>query len=597
MALTEIPIELSSTPSIVDGGNATAITIDSSENVGIGTSSPAGKLDVSVASNQRIRFDNFGGTSRISSRNDSAAIVPLFIDASDLILNSGSGGNVGIGTTSPAAKVNIDTAVAGDGGASSATRTLLLAQTSGTQATAGTLKIDGVIHPSVYRINIDSSTGAGAAAPLSFSTANGATETMRIDSSGQVGIGNISPAHTLEIHNSVAGDYTDFGLRGTGHKYVIGVGNDAVATVNDKWYLYDNDNSAFRMVVDTAGSLLINSTATADTGGIKLFSNSGVNAAPATSGTTQTGGALRLRGANNAVLDMGLNSVYTWIQATDKANLALEYSLALNPNGGNVGIGVIQPAAPLHLASGAANVAMRTQVGYATDQTDRGAFTWHDGSSITGQISTSYDGTTVDMNFGHLYSSAYKTTRRLVIKGNGGVGTNVANSSVRTDIAFTSGSSNSAVRWGFGAGITGNNSTYYVINQSNVGVYMSSGGQAWVAHSDERIKENIVSVGTVLPTLMNMRCVKYNLKSNPTDTKIGFIAQDWESNFPEVVDEEGHLVLQADGTISTNDDSDSTTPVKAMAYTETIPLLLKAIQELKEELNTATARITELENN
>ena len=36
MALTEIPIELSSTPSIVDGGNATAITIDSSERVFIG---------------------------------------------------------------------------------------------------------------------------------------------------------------------------------------------------------------------------------------------------------------------------------------------------------------------------------------------------------------------------------------------------------------------------------------------------------------------------------------------------------------------------------------------------------------------------------
>ena len=36
MALTEIPIELSSTPGIVDNSNATAITIDSSENVGIG---------------------------------------------------------------------------------------------------------------------------------------------------------------------------------------------------------------------------------------------------------------------------------------------------------------------------------------------------------------------------------------------------------------------------------------------------------------------------------------------------------------------------------------------------------------------------------
>ena len=36
MALTKIPIELSSTPSIVDGGNATAITIDSNENVTLG---------------------------------------------------------------------------------------------------------------------------------------------------------------------------------------------------------------------------------------------------------------------------------------------------------------------------------------------------------------------------------------------------------------------------------------------------------------------------------------------------------------------------------------------------------------------------------
>ena len=38
------------TPSIDDNGNATAITIDSSENVGIGTSSPTQKLDVAGAS-------------------------------------------------------------------------------------------------------------------------------------------------------------------------------------------------------------------------------------------------------------------------------------------------------------------------------------------------------------------------------------------------------------------------------------------------------------------------------------------------------------------------------------------------------------------
>jgi len=40
MALTKIPSELSSTTGIVDNSTATAITIDSNENVGIGTSSP-----------------------------------------------------------------------------------------------------------------------------------------------------------------------------------------------------------------------------------------------------------------------------------------------------------------------------------------------------------------------------------------------------------------------------------------------------------------------------------------------------------------------------------------------------------------------------
>ena len=50
MANTKIPVELSSTPGIVDGSNATAITIDSSENVGIGTSSPSRLLET-VATN------------------------------------------------------------------------------------------------------------------------------------------------------------------------------------------------------------------------------------------------------------------------------------------------------------------------------------------------------------------------------------------------------------------------------------------------------------------------------------------------------------------------------------------------------------------
>ena len=67
MALTEIPIELSSTPSIVDGGNATAITIDSSENVGIGNSSGVGKLEVYANNTAPAAYIRQDGTGPIQS--------------------------------------------------------------------------------------------------------------------------------------------------------------------------------------------------------------------------------------------------------------------------------------------------------------------------------------------------------------------------------------------------------------------------------------------------------------------------------------------------------------------------------------------------
>ena len=46
MAITKVPVELSSTTGIVDNSNATAITIDSSERVGLGTTSPDYPLEV-----------------------------------------------------------------------------------------------------------------------------------------------------------------------------------------------------------------------------------------------------------------------------------------------------------------------------------------------------------------------------------------------------------------------------------------------------------------------------------------------------------------------------------------------------------------------
>ena len=108
-----------------------------------------------------------------------------------------------------------------------------------------------------------------------------------------------------------------------------------------------------------------------------------------------------------------------------------------------------------------------------------------------------------------------------------------------------------------------------VIAQSG-GVKLAYAATAWAANSDIALKENIKPLENVLDKIKDYRCVEYNLKESPEDKKIGFIAQDWVDDFPAIVNKDEKDML-------------------GMKYTETIPVLLKAIQEL-------TARIKELEN-
>ena len=73
---------------------------------------------------------------------------------------------------------------------------------------------------------------------------------------------------------------------------------------------------------------------------------------PATSGSTQNG-ILRLQpgGPYGESFDFGMNvsTTYAWIQPTNKGNHSVNYNLSLNPNGGNVGIGTTSPEGKLHV--------------------------------------------------------------------------------------------------------------------------------------------------------------------------------------------------------------------------------------------------------
>ena len=53
---SKVPVELSSTPGIADSSNATAITIDSSEKVGIGAAPTLGALHVTSSLTDIVTF-------------------------------------------------------------------------------------------------------------------------------------------------------------------------------------------------------------------------------------------------------------------------------------------------------------------------------------------------------------------------------------------------------------------------------------------------------------------------------------------------------------------------------------------------------------
>jgi len=79
---------------------------------------------------------------------------------------------------------------------------------------------------------------------------------------------------------------------------------------------------------------------------VNKFEVVATTADPATSGSSANGNLRLGATASSHVLDFGLSSSsnYAWLQARLQSNYGTNYSLVLNPNGGNVGIGTTSPA-------------------------------------------------------------------------------------------------------------------------------------------------------------------------------------------------------------------------------------------------------------
>ena len=141
-----------------------------------------------------------------------------------------------------------------------------------------------------------------------------------------------------------------------------------------------------------------------------------------------------------------------------------------------------------------------------------------------------------------------------------------------------------------GMGFLSSSNTFAIQNNGNNtanGVELTSGATSWGATSDERKKDIKSNLENALKKLLSWRTVYFNYKNDEQDTpqRIGLIAQDVQATLPEAVsvkeDEIGTLQLR---------------------YSETIPVLVKAIQEQQtiiesqqSQIDALTARIEALE--
>ena len=97
------------------------------------------------------------------------------------------------------------------------------------------------------------------------------------------------------------------------------------------------------------------------------------------------------------------------------------------------------------------------------------------------------------------------------------------------------------------------------------------------AISDIKLKENIVDASPKLADLMQVKIRNYTFKSDNGENKqIGVIAQELETIFPSMIDE----VYDRD----TNGNALGT-KTKSVKYSVFVPMLIKAIQELKAEFD------------
>lgn len=370
---------------------------------------------------------------------------------------------------------------------------------------------------------------------------------------------------------------------------VIKVNQNAVSLSNGV-YALDVDNLTHGSNMTAAGAFRISTNGNSGAFVVNGVGNVGIGtASPAERLHVETSNEYQITYSRTSIgkrWALGIDNNGTYLNNRTDSVLPLYIT-----NSGNIGIGNFNPLANLQVGNGTQTAlnGAGNKIHIATNGTRSALLTLANssgGTTVEGQFESSAETADLRVIIGsssdHPVVLRTNNTERMRITSGGAVQIGTRSDATESTANLTLNNTNyGAFHWLDGtAYYIGQNSNFrsvriYSGSSSGTGVNLAAGATSWGTYSDERLKENIENIDSVLPKLSNLRTVKYHLKNIDTEDskkRLGLIAQDLVGNFDEVLSE------------SRYSDEDET-EYYDVRYTELIPVLIKAIQELKTEID------------
>lgn len=430
----------------------------------------------------------------------------------------------------------------------------------------------------------------------------GAAERVRIDGSGNVGIGTSSPSARLTLQESAASP-TALNMRNRNSTQQWALAVDA-ASVDDKLLAFiDQTNSAVRMALDSSGNVGIGTTAPSN-----QLSVGGNNTATISLDWTGDNAAKAWFSANHStgeVRHAAVTNYFPTFYSNNSERMRIDLS-------GNVGIGTNAPQNKLDV-NGSVNIgaALLTGTGVSTgdaqielggNRTGNGAsyIDWHATAGADYELRLArYGGANGGVDFLNtgtgnfsigqmgaaplLLLTSGSERARIDSSGNLLVGKTAVTLANNGFAAQPNGYISCSMAETTAAADTLN---VYSTGASAYRFYVTMGGAIYAtsttitAISDIRLKENVRELDAGLDVILALKPRRFDWKEGKgKDVKddMGFIAQEVEEVLPALI---------GDWKAGEGEPDD----LKSVKAGDLIPVLVKAIQEL-------TARVAQLEGN